>query len=54
LRDHLFQVRIGRGDNPHIHFDRTLFTERLNLALLQKSKKLWLNVERQIANFIEK
>jgi hypothetical protein len=30
-----------------------LFAERLDFALLQKPEKLWLNIQREISNFIQ-
>ena len=34
LRDHLFQIAIGGGDDSHINLAGPLFTERLNFTFL--------------------
>src|ERR1041384_6613783 len=54
LRDHFFEVRVGRRDDAHVHFARALLAERLNLAFLQEAQQLRLHVKRQIAHFVKK
>src|SRR5690606_23770217 len=50
----LFLERHVRGGNDaNVDLDRALFADRLNLAFLQKPKEFWLNIQRQIAYFIE-
>ena len=36
------------------NFDWALFPEWLNLAFLEETQQLWLNIKRQIANLVEK
>ena len=43
VADHLFQIAVGRGDDPHVHALRALGAERLELALLQHAQQLRLH-----------
>ena len=54
LGDHLFQISVRCGDDPNVHFDGALFTKRLNLSFLSKTEQFRLQVERQVADFVEK
>jgi hypothetical protein len=42
LGDHLFQRPIGRGDDPHIHLQLTVFAHRKHPALLQDAQQFGL------------
>src|SRR5215469_7287244 len=50
----LGKIAIGRGDDPHIDFDRAFRTDRVDIAMLQGSEQLYLHVEAQLADFVEK
>src|SRR5215813_8046028 len=54
LRDHLFEIGVCRRDDSYFDLCRPLFAEWLYLALLQESQELWLHVQREIADFVEK
>ena len=54
LRDHLFKISVCGRDDSHVNFSGSLLAQGLNLALLQKSQELRLNVQRKIAYFIKK
>ena len=45
--------KVGRGDDPYVDWDRTVGTDRDHLALFQRSKQLWLQVERKIADLVQ-
>ncbi len=53
LSDHFSQVAIRRGDQPHVHVDGPRAAQPLDLALLQGAQKFRLQVERQLAHFVE-
>src|SRR6185503_9842285 len=53
LRHHIFKVCVGGGDNADVNLQRPLLTKRLNLALLQKTQQLRLQIERQVADFVK-
>lgn len=48
-------LEVGVGGRKHSHVDRlgTVFADRHDLALLEKSQQLRLDVQRQVADFIE-
>ncbi len=48
------QVDIGRRDDASIHFDDLVGSERLDFALLQDTQQFHLQVQRHLADFIEK
>src|SRR6266481_1554578 len=50
----LSQVAIGRGDDPEIRMLRRERTYRAELLFLQNAEELGLQIERQLANLIEK
>src|SRR6185436_11227081 len=49
-----FEVAIGRGNHADVHPARRGTAHRLELAFLQYAQQLALQVERQLADFIEK
>ena len=51
--DPLFQVGIGRGNHADVDPLRPRLADRHDLALLEKPKQLRLDVERQVADFVE-
>jgi hypothetical protein len=51
--DHFGEVAIGGGDQAHVHRNGTIAAEALDLALLQGAQQLGLQVERQLADFVE-
>ena len=53
LGDHLRQVTVRRGDEPHIHLDRLAAAEPLELLLLKHAQQLRLQFLRDIADFVE-
>jgi hypothetical protein len=53
LQDHSFQVAMSRGHNPHVDFLRPRASQALKFPLLQDTKKLRLQLERDVANFIQ-
>ena len=53
LQNHSFQVAMGRCHNTHVDFLRPRASEALEFPLLQDTKKLWLQLERDIADFIQ-
>src|SRR6187431_2922585 len=48
------QLRVGRGDNPHIHVERLRASDALEPALFERTQDFRLQCEGQIADFIEK
>lgn len=54
LLDHLAEVPIGRHDDADIHPDRPVAADALEFLLLQHAQELYLDVERQLADLIEK
>ncbi len=53
LGDALFQVGVGRGDDAHVHSQRSRLADRQDLPLLEKAQQLGLHVERKVADFVE-
>ncbi len=49
----LLEVRVGRGEHADVHRLWTRLADRHDLALLQESQQLRLDVERQVADFVE-
>ena len=49
----LLEVGVGRGEHADVHCLWTRFADRHDLALLQEAKQLRLDVERQVADFVE-
>ena len=52
--DHLFQIAMSRGHNPNVNFLRSRTAQPLEFSLLQDAKKFRLQLQRDIANFIQK
>ena len=53
LQDHGFQVTMSRGHDAHVDFLRPIASEALKFPFLQDAKKLRLEFERDIADFIQ-
>src|SRR5215831_2348608 len=53
LSDQLFEISIGRSDDPYINLGRLLFAQRLNLSFLQEPQQLRLDIKRQVADFVD-
>ena len=51
--DGLLKIDVGRRKNPGIDGDRLLSTQSLYLVILQESKQLDLQPERDIPNFVQ-
>ena len=49
----LFEILMGRSDNPHIHFHRRIAANAIKLTVCQHAQQTRLYIERHIANFIE-
>src|SRR5581483_9690578 len=54
LPDAFLQVDIGGGDDPHIDLDRFRTPQALDFAVLQGPEELRLQVERHVADLVEK
>ena len=54
LQNHLVQVLVGGGDEPNVNTDGSAASKPLVLLLLQNSQELWLQLQRELFNFIEK
>src|SRR5262252_7383035 len=50
----LFQVPVGSGDNVHVNLYRLGASQPLELAFLNYAQQLYLQLQRQLANLIEK
>src|SRR5262249_44453809 len=51
---HLLEVAIGRGYQPGIRSDRSRTTEAFKFALLQDAQQLRLQLERNLADLVQK
>src|SRR5262249_20962217 len=49
----LLQIAIGRRDHPHVHTDRLVAADRLELLLLEYPQQLDLGLEWQLADLVE-
>src|SRR3990167_4840608 len=47
------QVAVGRGDDAHVHMQRLVRTQALDLAILQGAQQLGLYAEGQLAHLVE-
>ena len=54
LQDHFFQVAMRRGDNANVHFLRPRAAQPLEFPLLQNAQQFRLQLERDIADFVQK
>ena len=54
LGDHLGEIAVGGGDEADIDGDGPVAAETLDLFLLQGAQELGLQVERNLADFVEK
>ena len=53
LGDPLLEIGVGRREHAHVDRLRPRFPDRHDLALLEESQQLRLDVERQVADFVE-
>ena len=53
LGDALFQIDVGRGDDPDVDPRGTGLADRQDFALFQEPQETRLYVDRQIADFVE-
>src|SRR5580692_490432 len=53
LQYHSFQVTMCCGHNAHVNFLRPRASQAFEFTLLQGAKELWLQLERDIADFIQ-
>src|SRR5208282_302912 len=53
LQNHSFQVAMSRGHNANVDFLRPRASQALKFPFLQDTKELWLQLERDIADFIQ-
>ena len=53
LADLVLELAVGRGDQPHVHLDRPVAADALELALLEHPQELRLQVQRQLADLVE-
>jgi len=54
LQDHFAQVAVGRGHHPNIHLSGLCAAQPLIFPLLQDAKQLGLQLQRDIADLVEK
>src|SRR4029077_11744577 len=52
--NHLCQITMGGGDQPHVDVMRASATQALELLFLQHPQKFWLQGQRQVADFVQK
>ena len=48
------QVDVGCGQDPNIHRDRLAATDPFDVFFLEKAQQVGLQLQRQVANFIQK
>ncbi len=53
LAHHRFEIAIGRGNHPHVDFDRAVAAQFRELAVLQHVQDLGLQRLRHLADFVE-
>jgi len=52
--DHLFQIAVGCGNQPHAHFPGLRAAQTFEFPLLQSTQQLWLDFNWDVADFIQK
>src|SRR5262249_14393710 len=52
--DHLFQIAVGGGNQTNVHFLSARAAQPLKLLLLQNAQQFWLQLQRDVADFIQK
>src|SRR5262245_4771873 len=50
----LRQVAVCRRDEPHVYFDCLCAAKAFKLLFLQHAKQLWLQLTRNVTDFVEK
>ncbi len=53
LRDALLEIRVGRRDDPDVHALRARLAKRHDFLQLEKPQQLRLDVDREVADFVE-
>jgi hypothetical protein len=53
LGDELFEVAVGRGDDPDVHRHRLRFAKRVDLAVFEDAQELRLQVEADVGDLVE-
>src|SRR6202030_1949798 len=53
LRNHRFEVLVGRRDYSHVNVERLISADTLELLLLQHAQQFGLRLQRHIADFVE-
>src|SRR4029077_9151093 len=53
FRDRFLEIAIRRGDHAQVHLSRLRAADRLEFAFLQNAEQLYLQVKRQLADFVE-
>ena len=53
LGDQLLEVGVGGGDDPHVNLDGVRLAERMNLMVLEEAKQLGLDLDCDVADFVE-
>ena len=51
--DETVEILVGRGQHPHVHFDRTSRSHHVNLAVLQHPEQLCLHGQACIAYLVQ-
>ena len=54
LCDFAGQFAVGRGDDPHVDAQRAVTTDALGTALLQHAQQFALQLQRDLADLVEK
>src|SRR5258706_5442245 len=54
LSHHLGQVAIRGGDETNVHANRPRAPQSLEFLLLEHAQQLWLQLQRNVADFVEK
>ena len=52
--DQAFEIGIGRGDDADVDGEGRRLAERTDFAGLEEAEQLWLQVEAELADFVEK
>src|SRR5262249_19542722 len=54
IRDHLLQIGVGGGDQTHVNFLRARTAQAFELAFLQNAQQLGLQLQRDVADLVQK
>jgi hypothetical protein len=53
LADGVFEITVGREDQPNVHFDRMTLPDRMHFAHFEEPKQFRLHVDRDFTDFVE-